>query len=87
MLNEDMMMNFTDIQYMVHMTAPATGVSTTTHPQDFGVVTRAKVKITSLEEKLLNPKSDITNAGAYLFNKDTFEKLRKTRLLFGASMN
>lgn len=77
MLNGDMIMEIVDIQKLARMKAPVMAVSTTTHPENFGVVTIAKGKITSLEEKSPHPKSDTINAGAYLFEKDIFETLKK----------
>lgn len=77
MLNGDMLLDTEDLQHLVRMKAPVMAVSTTTHPQDFGVVTLSGSKISSLEEKSLHPKSDIINAGAYLFDTNIFELLKK----------
>ncbi|HJJ30812.1 MAG TPA: sugar phosphate nucleotidyltransferase [Methanocorpusculum sp.] len=77
MLNGDMLLDTEDLQHLVRMKAPVMAVSTTTHPQDFGVVTLSGKKISSLEEKSLHPKSDIINAGAYLFDAGIFELLKK----------
>ncbi|HJJ42331.1 MAG TPA: sugar phosphate nucleotidyltransferase [Methanocorpusculum sp.] len=79
MLNGDMILEIADIQKLSRMKAPVMAVSTTDHPQDFGVVTVSRGRITSLEEKTKTPKSDIINAGAYLFDTDIFELLKKVR--------
>ncbi|MDO5845770.1 MAG: sugar phosphate nucleotidyltransferase, partial [Methanocorpusculum sp.] len=77
MLNGDMVMEITDLQQLKRKKAPVMAVSTTTHPEDFGVVTLSKGKISSLEEKTPHPKSDTINAGAYIFDIDIFETLKK----------
>ena len=77
MLNGDMVIEIGDLQKICRTEAPVMAVTTTNHPQDFGVVTLSKGKIASLEEKSPNPKSDIINAGAYLFGTEIFETLRK----------
>lgn len=76
MLNGDMVMEVEDIRKLARMKAPVMSVSTTDHPENFGVVTVSRGKITSLEEKSENPKSDIINAGAYLFETDIFDVLK-----------
>ena len=77
MLNGDMVLEVSDIQKLARMKAPVMAVSTTTHPENFGVVTISKGKITSLEEKSPHPKSDTINAGAYLFETEIFDILKK----------
>ena len=77
MLNGDMVITVDDLQKICETKAPVMAVSTTSHPQDFGVVTLNGDKIASLEEKSLEPKSNIINAGAYLFGTEIFAILRK----------
>lgn len=77
MLNGDMVLEIADIQKLARMKAPVMAVSTTEHPENFGVVTISRGKITSLEEKSPHPKSDTINAGAYLFETEIFDILKK----------
>ena len=75
LLNGDMILHADDIKTMLKTPAPAMGVFTSTHPKDYGVVTLKKDKITGLEEKSLHPKSDLINAGMYLFEPGIFKEL------------
>ena len=77
MLNGDMVVTVDDLKAVCSTEAPVMAVTTTTHPEDFGVVTLAGDKISSLEEKSLHPKSNIINAGAYLFETEIFAVLKK----------
>ena len=77
MLNGDMVVDVEDLTKICETKAPVMAVSTTTHPEDFGVVTLSGDKISSLEEKSPEPKSNIINAGAYLFGCEIFETLKK----------
>ena len=77
MLNGDMILELSDIKKIIGLSSPVMATSTTTHPESFGVVTVANTKITSLEEKSLHPKSNIINAGAYLFKPEIFTILKK----------
>lgn len=77
MLNGDMIVDVEDLTKICETEAPVMAVSTTTHPEDFGVVTLSGDKIASLEEKSLEPKSNIINAGAYLFGTEIFDTLKK----------
>ena len=77
MLNGDMVVTVDDLKAVCGTEAPVMAVTTTTHPEDFGVVTLAGDKISSLEEKSLHPKSNIINAGAYLFETEIFAVLKK----------
>ncbi|HJJ30330.1 MAG TPA: bifunctional sugar-1-phosphate nucleotidylyltransferase/acetyltransferase [Methanocorpusculum sp.] len=77
MLNGDMILERSDIEKIVGLQSPVMATSTTTHPENFGVVTVENTKITSLEEKSLHPKSNTINAGAYLFEPDIFTILKK----------
>ncbi len=84
LLNGDMILEKTDILYFLKNSAPAMGVIDSTHPQDFGVVTIEKERsdlktatVTGLEEKSENPKTNLVNAGLYLFSSDIFTNLSK----------
>lgn len=76
-LNGDMILDKKDLVNLTALHPPVMSVSTTTHPQDFGVVTIENNLIASLEEKSLHFKSNIINAGAYLFTRDIFHRLRQ----------
>lgn len=80
MLNGDMILSLSDIVELLKMPSPVMATSTTNHPENFGVVTVEDSLITSLEEKSLNPKSDIINAGAYRFSPEIFAILKKVPL-------
>ena len=58
---------------------PVMCISTTDHPGDFGVVLTENGHITSLEEKSKQPKSNLINAGAYLFSPGIFDLIDKVR--------
>ncbi|MDD3933755.1 MAG: sugar phosphate nucleotidyltransferase [Methanoculleus sp.] len=75
LLNGDMVLKRNDIEELCRMSAPCMGIHETDHPQDYGVVTVEDSRITGLEEKSEHPKSNLINAGAYLFNPDIFNLL------------
>jgi len=75
LLNGDMVLKRNDIEELCRMSAPCMGIHETDHPQDYGVVTVKESRITGLEEKSEHPKSNLINAGAYLFNPDIFDLL------------
>jgi len=75
LLNGDMVLKRNDIEELCRMSAPCMGIHETDHPQDYGVVTVEESRITGLEEKSEHPKSNLINAGAYLFNPDIFDLL------------
>ena len=77
MLNGDMIVEIADLKQLAAMPAPVMAVSTTEHPENFGVVTVSDGRITSLEEKTPHPKSNIINAGAYLFDPEIFTVLKQ----------
>jgi len=77
MLNGDMILERADLEKITALPSPVMATSTTMHPESFGVVTVENDKITTLEEKSLHPKSNIINAGAYLFDPDIFVILKK----------
>jgi UDP-N-acetylglucosamine diphosphorylase / glucose-1-phosphate thymidylyltransferase / UDP-N-acetylgalactosamine diphosphorylase / glucosamine-1-phosphate N-acetyltransferase / galactosamine-1-phosphate N-acetyltransferase len=78
-LNGDMILKSEDIAALSRKTAPCMSVSTTGHPQDYGVVLEEGGFITSLEEKSQRPQSNLINAGAYLFSPDIFGLIDNVR--------
>lgn len=50
----------------------------TTSPENYGVVELKDEKVLSIEEKPPHPKSNLINAGIYIFNEDIFEAISKT---------
>lgn len=78
-LNGDMILKSEDIANLSRGSTPCMGVSTTDHPQDYGVVLAENNLITSLEEKSQNPRSNLINAGAYLFDSEIFGMLDHVR--------
>ncbi|HWQ66247.1 MAG TPA: bifunctional sugar-1-phosphate nucleotidylyltransferase/acetyltransferase [Methanospirillum sp.] len=77
LLNGDMILSVQDIRHILDRPAPSLGVCQSDHPQDFGVVTVEGDLVTGLEEKSENPKSDLINAGIYLFEPDIFSALAR----------
>jgi bifunctional UDP-N-acetylglucosamine pyrophosphorylase/glucosamine-1-phosphate N-acetyltransferase len=77
MLNGDMIVETSDLLKIIGQPGPVMATYTTAHPESFGVVTVENDKITTLEEKSLHPKSNIINAGAYLFETGIFDILKK----------
>jgi len=77
LLNGDMILKKTDIADFCKSRSPCMGISATDHPGDYGVVLVEGDKVTSLEEKSRHPKSNLINAGAYLFSPDIFDMVDK----------
>jgi len=75
MLNGDMILKSDDIREICACAAPSMGVTPSTHPQDFGVVTVDGTVVTGLVEKSETPPGNLINAGVYLFDPEIFEKL------------
>ena len=75
LLNGDMVLKKDDIRELCRGSAPCVGIHETDHPQDYGVVTVEGSRITGLEEKSEHPKSNLINAGAYLFDPGIFDLL------------
>jgi bifunctional UDP-N-acetylglucosamine pyrophosphorylase/glucosamine-1-phosphate N-acetyltransferase len=78
-LNGDMVLKSEDIAELSKKPLHCMSVSTTDHPQDFGVVLAEGGLITSLEEKTQNPRSNLINAGAYLFSLEIFDLIDQVR--------
>jgi bifunctional UDP-N-acetylglucosamine pyrophosphorylase/glucosamine-1-phosphate N-acetyltransferase len=79
-MNGDMILTSTDIARIIRTPAPCMSTSTTDHPGDFGVVLVENDLVTALEEKSKQPKSNIINAGAYLFTPEIFDRLAQVGL-------
>jgi len=75
LMNGDMILKSADIAEFCHRKTPCMGISTTDHPGDYGVVLVDGDRVTSLEEKSQQPKSNLINAGAYLFSPDIFDRV------------
>jgi bifunctional UDP-N-acetylglucosamine pyrophosphorylase/glucosamine-1-phosphate N-acetyltransferase len=79
LMNGDMILKSADIVDFCKCKTPCMGISTTDHPGDYGVVLVEGDRVTSLEEKSKQPKSNLINAGAYLFSPDIFDSVDKVR--------
>jgi len=78
-LNGDMILKQEDIAALSKKDSGCMSVSTTDHPGDYGVVLVDNGQITSLEEKSQQPKSNLINAGAYLFSTEIFNRIDQVR--------
>jgi len=78
-LNGDMILKREDIADLCRKKPACMGISTTDHPMDYGVVLTENGMITSLEEKSKQPKSNLINAGAYLFSPEIFDIIDTVR--------
>jgi len=78
-LNGDMILKHEDIAQLCKKPAPCMCISSTEHPRDYGVVLAESGMITSLEEKSQQPKSNLINAGAYLFSAEIFDLIDNVR--------
>jgi bifunctional UDP-N-acetylglucosamine pyrophosphorylase/glucosamine-1-phosphate N-acetyltransferase len=79
LMNGDMILKSEDIAEFCRRKTPCMGISTTDHPGDYGVVLVDGDRVTSLEEKSKQPKSNLINAGAYLFSPDIFDRVDKVK--------
>ncbi|MDP3565094.1 MAG: sugar phosphate nucleotidyltransferase [Methanoregula sp.] len=79
LLNGDMILKTGDIEKLSRQPVPCMGISTTDHPGDYGVVLVEGGFVTSLEEKSKQPKSNLINAGAYLFSQEIFDLIEQVR--------
>lgn len=79
LMNGDMILKSADIADFCKCNTPCMGISTTDHPGDYGVVLVEGDRVTSLEEKSKQPKSNLINAGAYLLSPDIFDRVDKVR--------
>src|SRR5256712_2442245 len=58
--------------------APVIALAEVSNPQSFGAVEVNDGKVTGLEEKPRRPKSNLINAGIYIFDEDIFPLIDKT---------
>jgi len=75
LMNGDMILKSADIAAFCKCKTPCMAISTTDHPGDYGVVLVEDGRVTLLEEKSKQPKSNLINAGAYLFLTDIFDRI------------
>jgi bifunctional UDP-N-acetylglucosamine pyrophosphorylase/glucosamine-1-phosphate N-acetyltransferase len=78
-LNGDMVLNSEDIAALCQKKPACMCTSTTDHPEDYGVVIVEEGHIISLEEKSRHPRSNLINAGAYLFSLEIFDLIDAVR--------
>jgi len=78
-LNGDMIIQSSDISRLMTMPPHCMSTSSTDHPGDYGVVVVEDGRVTSLEEKSSHPKSNLVNAGAYLFSPGIFDLVRQVQ--------
>jgi len=78
-LNGDMVLKKEDITALCHRKPTCMCTTTTDHAEDYGVVMVENGHITSLEEKSRHPKSNLINAGAYLFSPEIFDLIDAVR--------
>ena len=76
LLNGDMILRSRDIAAIIGTDAPCMGIFHSDHPEDFGVVTVEGDRVTGLEEKSGTPRSNLINAGVYLFSPAIFSALQ-----------
>lgn len=79
LMNGDMILKSADIAEFCKCKPPCMGISTTDHPEDYGVVLVEGDRIISLEEKSTHPKSTRINAGAYLFSLEIFDYIDRVK--------
>ncbi len=79
-MNGDMIVTTDDIRQLIRRPSPCMSISSTDHPSDFGVVVVREEKVISLEEKSKEPRSNLINAGAYLFDPHIFELVDDVKL-------
>ncbi len=78
-LNGDMVLKKEDIAALCNKKPTCMCTTTTDHAEDYGVVMVENGYITSLEEKSRHPKSNLINAGAYLFSPEIFDLIDAVR--------
>jgi UDP-N-acetylglucosamine diphosphorylase / glucose-1-phosphate thymidylyltransferase / UDP-N-acetylgalactosamine diphosphorylase / glucosamine-1-phosphate N-acetyltransferase / galactosamine-1-phosphate N-acetyltransferase len=78
-LNGDMIIKSGDMAVLCKQKIPCMSTYSTDHPGDYGVVMVENGVVTSLEEKSKMPKSNLINAGAYLFSPDIFKLVDKVQ--------
>lgn len=79
LMNGDMILKSEDISGLCKCKIPCMGISSTDHPGDYGVVLIEGDRVISLDEKSKAPKSNLINAGAYLFSLEIFDRVERVR--------
>ncbi len=80
LLNGDMILDSSDILAFSKISVPCVGTVESSHPQDFGVLDVEGAKVLSIVEKPKEPKSNLVNAGIYLFDTGIFAILKSLSL-------
>lgn len=78
-MNGDMVLKQEDIATLCHRKPSCMCTTTTDHAEDYGVIMVEDGQIISLEEKSRHPKSNLINAGAYLFSLEIFDLIDAVR--------
>lgn len=78
-LNGDMVLKKEDIAALCARKPSCMCTTTTDHAEDYGVIMVENGHISSLEEKSRHPKSNLINAGAYLFSPEIFDLIDAVR--------
>lgn len=79
MLNGDCIVSAPDIKKLIRAESDTMGITERSDVSGYGVVCVNGDKITSIDEKTKNPKSNLINTGAYLFTTGIFEAIEKTQ--------
>jgi len=79
-INGDMIIRPEDLKDILSSSPPVMAVYESERPEEFGTVTISGDHITGLWEKCQDPQSNLVNAGAYLFDTDIFNRLKKVNL-------
>ena len=79
-MNGDMIIKSADISRLLRRAPPCMCTSTTDHPEDYGVVLAKDSAVTALEEKSPQPRSNLINAGVYLFTPEIFDLVDRVQL-------
>jgi len=66
------------IAHHTKVRAPVIALAEVSNPESFGVVEVNDGKVTGLEEKPRRPKSNLINAGIYIFDEEIFPLIEKT---------
>jgi bifunctional UDP-N-acetylglucosamine pyrophosphorylase/glucosamine-1-phosphate N-acetyltransferase len=80
LLNGDMILKKEDLIKLIGAQAPCMATFRSDHPEEYGTLRVSKGVVTSIQEKVSTPSSDIINAGAYLLDIDIFRTLKKIPL-------
>ena len=76
-MNGDMLMESRDIEAIISAGPDCMGVTSSDHPEDYGVVEVQGTRVTNLVEKSPHPPGNLINAGIYLFSPDIFNILER----------